>query len=431
DERQLPEFSRKNDPEYFQVWLGDSSQTIRSATLKDASLPHPETGDRQITKLELPDRRVGRALSMVFPLRSEDEEPKGAAAPTAMITVAADIDEVQQRMSRLALLLLGVCGVATGVSLAAVRLIVDRSLTPASEIAEKISRVGLADLKERIAVESSPRELVPIVERLNEMLGRLDAAFAREKAFTGNVAHELRTPLAGVKAALEVCANQPREPTEYRRVLGECLSAVDLMHQMVDSLLSITRLGAGQITLRPESIALAPMLRECWDQIAPNGKTMDVQWQTPGDIEVEADRHLLRSVVINLLDNAASYVDDNGTIRIATRAQGDRVELAISNTGNTISPEDIAKVFEPFWRGDVSRTATGRHCGLGLTLTRGYVELMGGTISASSESNGVFVARVSLPAARITTAATLPQDAGQRAGTLRPKPSRVPETRRI
>jgi two-component system heavy metal sensor histidine kinase CusS len=241
------------------------------------------------------------------------------------------------------------------------------------------------------------------------MLGRLDAAFTREKAFTGNVAHELRTPLAGVKAALEVCANQPRDPAEYRRVLGECLGAVDLMHRMVESLLSITRLGSGQITPRIERVRLTPLLHERWEEIAPRDKQIDVEWNTDDSIEAQADRALLRSVCSNLLDNAASYVNDGGSIRITARLESDRMELQIANTGSSIAPDDIAKVFEPFWRADPSRTATGRHCGLGLTLTRGYVERMGGSIDVRTSAKGEFVAIVRLPAMRVSPVQSTPE----------------------
>ncbi len=399
DTQQMPEFSRRNDPEFFQVWLKDSQQSLGSTTLGEKNLPRPASGERAVTKLILPDGRVGRAFSMSFPLHmEEDERPSTLPSRMATIVVAADIDEISARMSRLAMLLLGVCGVATGVSLLATRVIVDRSLAPASEIAEKISRVGLADLKERIAVEASPTELVPIVERLNEMLGRLDAAFVREKAFTGNVAHELRTPLAGMKAALEVCAHQPRDPGEYRRVLGECLNAVDLMHRMVESLLSLTRLGAGQVAPHVEPIALEPLLRECWDAAQPID-AVDVQWHVSSDVIVSADRQLLRSVLLNLVDNAASYVTPGGNIRLATAMSDDSVELRIANSSPPLLRDDVDKVFAPFWRADPSRTATGRHCGLGLTLTRGYVELMGGKISAASDAKE-FTIVMSLPAAK-------------------------------
>ena len=251
--------------------------------------------------------------------------------------------------------------------------------------------MGLADLKERIAVESSPAELVPIVQRLNEMLERLDAAFVRERAFTGNVAHELRTPLAGIKAAIEVFADQPRDPAEYRRVLGECAVAVELMHRMVESLLSITRLGAGQITLRLEPVPLAPFVHACWEHIEKRNKRIDVEWAISDDAAVDADPHLLRSICTNLLDNAASYVNDGGSIRIVGHRADGQIELSVSNTGSTVSSEEVAKVFEPFWRADASRTSGGRHCGLGLTLTRGYTELMGGSAHATS-ADGVFTA---------------------------------------
>jgi two-component system sensor histidine kinase QseC len=387
DAQQMPEFSRKINPEYFQVWLG--SQTVRSKTLGSATLDP--------TSSTLPDGSPGRAMRLQFTIPAENEEQKPAAQQTATIVVARSTRDLDHQLSRLALLLVGVCGIATCITLSATRMIVNRSLAPASEIAEKISHVGLADLKERLAVEAAPRELAPIVERLNEMLMRLDAAFTREKAFTGNVAHELRTPLAGIRAALEVCATQPREPGEYRRVVADCLSTANLMSHMVESLLSITRLGAGQIKARRQAIRLDPLIHECWQRVEQTAKSFDVHWETDARAIVVGDEHLLRAVLTNLLDNAASYVDAGGAITIRTRTGDEHVQIEIENTGSTLSSSDLAKVFDPFWRADSSRTATGRHCGLGLTLARGYVELMGGTIVVESNAVGAFIAKISLP----------------------------------
>ena len=138
DAQQMPEFARKTHREYFQVWA-EPGLTLRSETLADASLWRPESGRTGVFETTLPDGTPGRAIALTFALRQEDEEhAAGTDRPTASIVVARDRTQLDAQMSRLALLLLGVCGMATGLSLLATRIIVDRSLKPAGLIAEQI-----------------------------------------------------------------------------------------------------------------------------------------------------------------------------------------------------------------------------------------------------------------------------------------------------
>ncbi|MDB5289134.1 MAG: senX3, partial [Phycisphaerales bacterium] len=243
-------------------------------------------------------------------------------------------------------------------------------------------------------------------------------AFAREKSFTADVAHELRTPLAGLETTLEVCAGRQREPQAYEKVINSCLRTTRGMHAMVDTLLLLARADASQLAATQESVDVEKLLQECWSDYAPvaAGRGLKIEWDTSA-MQANTDRDKLRVVFNNLLDNAVSYADAGGTIRIGVEGMSLGVQATISNTGSRVSADEAAQVFERFWRGDAARTDTGRHCGLGLSLCQKIMEVLGGKIAVTSEKDALFTVTLVLPRAS--------RDAEREA--LRDKPLRMPD----
>jgi signal transduction histidine kinase len=244
-----------------------------------------------------------------------------------------------------------------------------------------------------------PTELSPIVLRLNELLERLQNAFERERSFTADAAHELRTPLAGLEAALEVCVSRRRAPEAYETVAKRCLAVVRTMHGMIEGLLLLARADASQVPVSREVVDIENLLAESWKDfsaIAEN-RSLDVQWEAPADLRVETDAAKLRHILSNLLDNAVRYADAGGTILISTEQLETVARIRISNTGSRVSANDAAKVFERFWRGDHSRTATGTHSGLGLAVCSKLTDVLRGKISVTSASGGTFCVTLDLP----------------------------------
>jgi two-component system sensor histidine kinase BaeS len=122
-----------------------------------------------------------------------------------------------------------------------------------------------------------------------------------------------------------------------------------------------------------------------------------VEWRTPSPVFAESDAVRMRIVATNLLDNAVSYVDEGGTVTIAASSGQGSARLSVSNTGCTIGPDDVPRIFDRFWRGDRSR-AVGMHCGLGLALCQRIAVLLGGTIAAEAEKGGSFRIVLEVPA---------------------------------
>jgi len=272
--------------------------------------------------------------------------------------------------------------------------VVGRGLRPVREVAARIAGVGDGDLSERIRLDHAPSEVQPVIARINELLERLEAAFTRERAFSADVAHELRTPLAGVQTALDVCATQLRSPEAYQLVIAQCRASMRRMSAMVDNLLTLARAESGQLSINREIVDLGAFLADCW---APFGaraaeRQLTVEWNLADDLTISTDREKLRLVIYNLLDNAVTHVNAGGHLIISAGSDGsgEPVLVEVRNTGCPMPPADAERVFERFWRGDQARRDSGGHCGLGLSLCKRIVTLLDGRIVATISEEGIF-----------------------------------------
>jgi two-component system heavy metal sensor histidine kinase CusS len=235
---------------------------------------------------------------------------------------------------------------------------------------------------------------------LNDLLGRLDDTLSRERAFSANVAHELRTPLAGLRSTIEVALAKPRESAEYQQVLDTCLEICQQTAAITDNLLALARLDAGHCEVHREPVQLLHLLHETWAPLAGRAElqSLTVDWQLQ-QVTLITDPSLLRLVLGNLFDNAVCYADSGGRIAIGVVAQAASVDIRVENTAGQLSPELAERVFDRFWRGDSSRTETGRHAGLGLSLCHDIARLLDGLISVSVQDT-CFRVRLRLPRSR-------------------------------
>ena len=397
----FPEYERQQDAEYFQLWRSTGQVLTRGPSLGRADLARiAGTVDAPaFADMTLPDGRPGRAAGIRFIPRREDGEKIDADARKEMVLVVAQaIEPVEARLNRFRWLLGGVFTAAMLAVAATLFGVVAALLRPLEHLANRIARLDADDLSARFAAAYLPSELRPVARRLDDLLRRLEATFAREKAFSADVAHELRTPLSGLRTTLEVMLSKPREPAQYREALNDCLAIANRLQSLVDNLLSLAQLESGRVSLTKEPLQLDYLLREAWKPFAALAaqRQVEVVWRLPGPVFVECDPVKLRIVFSNLFDNAVSYVPDHGTVTISTDGADAEISVGVANTGSTLASEQVAQVFDRFWRGDRSR-AIGLHCGLGLSLCQRIITLLGGTIAATSSVGGTFAVAVTLP----------------------------------
>jgi signal transduction histidine kinase len=277
--------------------------------------------------------------------------------------------------------------------------LVRAGLSPLHRLGEAVSRVSETNFTLRYVGPPPPAELVPIVERLEQTLAMLQRAFDREKQSTADISHELRTPLAGLMTTVDVALRKTRSAEEYREALTDCRDIIKQMSQLVERLLTLTWLDARSDAVRREPVDLAEMADQCAAVIRPlakaHGLSLNVHKQAP--IKIRTDPDKLREVVSNLLHNAVEYNRPDGSIDLTVRSSDSGLEVEVRDTGVGIAPEHRERIFERFFRADESRNAAGVHAGLGLAIVRGYVELLGGTISVESELGRGSTFRVRIP----------------------------------
>ena len=403
DLEQMPEFSAKRNPEYFEIWLSDGKALARSPSLGNKELAKfPGESNPTGQPILLPDGHKGRAITLLFTVHPEHENDSAQppAQQTATVVLAARPVEVNHALDDLSWLLTVLCTAAVVLCGVVLYRIVGREVAPVNHLASEIESLRETDLSRRLDGGKVPSELSPVVEKLNGLLGRLDQSFARERAFTADVAHELRTPLAGIQTTLEVCRSRPRESSAYETTLDECRAMTDHLQAMIENLLLLARADAGQLPIRKQRIDLCHLMQECWLPLLGQieARHLGVQSSSSGDSLVDIDADKMRIVLRNLLDNALTYVNEGGFIRWSIDRRGNIIQITLSNTGSQVNQQDASKLFDRFWRGDPSRTDTGIHCGLGLSLCQRLLTLLGGRIRVETAAGGEFTARVELPA---------------------------------
>jgi two-component system sensor histidine kinase QseC len=404
DAQQMPEFNAGPRPEYFEIRFDGEKVLARSDSLGKGNLAAGASSSAAVYQdVILPNNRCGRSLTIQLWARvdhDEDEPHDVAAAQRLELTVARDTSDLDHTLLRLGWLLVGLCAGAIVVSGAALVFVVGRAVRPVNRLAAEIESLRETDLARRLDLPDVPAELAPVVQRLNGLLGRLENAFGRERAFTADVAHELRTPLAGLVTTLEVCRSRPRDNPAYEAVIDKCRKMIDRMQAMVESLLLLARADGGQLAAVRKRVDLSLLLSECWAdcQMRAEQRGLRIDWEVPSGCIVESDPDKLRIIFQNLFDNAVSYVDDGGMIRVVVDAEA----VEISNSGSKIGSEELPHLFERFWRGDQARTDTGVHCGLGLSLCRRLMELLGGQIGVNAVQGGSFVVRCTIPGTQIS-----------------------------
>ena len=292
-----------------------------------------------------------------------------------------------ERTLRSLLAALAACLVLGGVAAAWGANRLARRLTrPLERIAEGARAVGRASLSARIPEASPDVELREVTAILNEMLGRLEAAFQAERRFLADASHELRSPLANVRGTIEVALRRARSADEYRETLAVALTEIERLSRLVHALLTLSRADTGQLPFTFAPCQLPAVAEDAVKAHAARAteRSVRLRLDAPEPIEVLADADRLREVIDNLLDNALRYAPPGSAVVVSARREGDQARLAVEDSGPGLSSEEQAHVFDRFYRADRSRARTSGGTGLGLSIARAIAEAHRGRLSVRS-----------------------------------------------
>ena len=257
---------------------------------------------------------------------------------------------------------------------------------------EKVQPDNLADMK--ITEEVLP-EFRQFSDSFNQMLERLDEGFTAQRQFTGNAAHELRTPLALMQAQVELfSAEHPDvlpETADFLRLLRE---QTERMTQMTRTLLEMCGLQAVPCT---DHIELGPMIEEIFADLAPLAEKNNITLEREGDGVMTGSDTLIYRLLFNLTENAIKYNRPGGSVRLSVTPEPEKLLIRVSDTGRGIPEHFQRSVFQPFFRVDKSRSREYGGVGLGLSLVWEIVKLHGGTVCVENSSEAGTTVAVSLP----------------------------------
>lgn len=269
-----------------------------------------------------------------------------------------------------------------------------RALNPINQITQTARAITAEDLNRRLDYPGPADEIGRLAATFDEMLNRLQMAFERERRFTGDAAHELRTPLAALKGRIGVTLSQPRASDQYVSTLQSMEEQVDRLSRLSNDLLFMARLDQGEIKREQESIKVVDFLGAVVDIIRPlaAAKSIRIIEIIPPHSTIVGDLDLLIRLFLNLLDNAVKYTPPQGEVRIEVTEQRQQVQIAISDSGPGIDETHLAHLFERFYRVEGSRVRRlGQNgkggVGLGLAIAREIARAHGGTITVQSEVN--------------------------------------------
>ena len=270
-----------------------------------------------------------------------------------------------------------------------------RALKPLRSFASQVEMVQMTNLADMKIDEDVLPEFKQLSRSFNQMLERLNTAFAAQRQFTGNAAHELRTPLALMQAQLELFS------AEHPAVLPETAEFLTLLREQTERLTQMTRtlleMSNLQQVARNERIQLAPMIEEIFTDLAPLSDKRGVTLTAEGNGIMTGSDALIYRLIFNLTENAVKYNRQGGSVRVSVTQKPEKLLLRVSDTGCGIPKEYQCSIFQPFFRVDKSRSREYGGAGLGLSLVWEIADLHGGSVWVEESSDKGTTIAVELP----------------------------------
>lgn len=310
------------------------------------------------------------------------------ASPILTIAVATGINfhlhYLESYRDYLRIITIAACLIA----ILATWLAVHQGHAPIRRISREMRKIGSDQLHIRLEPEAVPTELVELTTSFNGMLERLENVFRRLSDFSGDIAHELRTPITNLKTQTEVALSQARSVEQYREVLYSNLEEYERMAKMLSDMLFLAQ--ADNNLLKPElvKIDLPAEMRNLFDYFGAWAEEREVSLELVGpQVCTLGDRLMIRRALSNLLSNAIRYTPAGCIVTAIFGVESAHIRICIQNPGPAIPSEHIAHIFERFYRPDASRQRSGEGAGLGLAIVKSIVEAHGGKIRARSTAD--------------------------------------------
>jgi heavy metal sensor kinase len=383
-----------DDDEFIRVWSADGALLFDSSDPEDEPVRNPAglagalAGQTSLRWVESDDDDPVRILAAPV---YRDGEIAGALEAG----IESEVDETlgfALRLLGISIPLILLLAAGGGYWLAG------RALNPIDRITRTAADIGERDLSRRIEPDLPDDELGRLARTFNAMLDRIEDAFTRQRRFTADAAHELRTPLALMRSQIDIALRKERDPDADRETLEDLGADVDRLARMSAGLLALARRDAGGLQPEREPVELAALLDLIAEQYQPLANEAGVEILLDTEtVTLVADQDQLIQVFVNLLDNALHHAPPGSRISLGCRPEDGSARFWVTDEGPGIAPEHLPHLFERFYRVDPGRDRRHGGIGLGLAISKAIIDAHGGTIEIESAPGAGTTARVSLP----------------------------------
>ena len=339
-------------------WVANELRTTTNAHLVDV------TSDHQHIE------------AILAPLQQND--------PSSVTVVVWQSLQIVRDLTKVVIIVLGAFGIV--VALAGYALgaqIARRGLVPLTRMAEVVSDIEAHDLSLRVGRQAHDDELGRLAATFDRMLDRLEGAFERQRRFTADASHDLRAPLATLRAEVDLALRRERTTAEYRTALEAVAFDADRLDELIDALLAAARSDAGDVVLEPTD--LAHTARSSVERISAfaRAKHIAIDEQYASNVTIAADGALLERAVLAILHNAVKYTPEHAAIHVSVETHADGARLRVRDEGPGFSHAALEHAFDRFWRDDSARGRSGS--GLGLAIVRAIVTRCDGRVRVAND----------------------------------------------
>ena len=352
------------------------SEALGFLSLGGPNLPGEGVGTFNQRTVTLADGTRVALISHVHPVRGHP----------VLIRLAYSLAPFHERMLQFFLILLIALPVALLMAGFAGFSIAKRTLRPLQQMADRAEQITATNLSDSLDIENPHDELGHIAKAFNQLLQRLEEAFEQLKRFTADAAHELRTPIASLRAVGEVALQDATRPEDYREAIGSMLEETDRLNQAIEGLLVLAKAEASKPGDHKSSFLVTELLEEVLTLLGTlveeQGLMVKQDYAGSQHLRVFAERSLVRMALTNVLHNAIKFSPEEGEIEIRciANAEGGYVEIAVEDEGPGIMASELSNVFDRFFTSGRSETSSASGTGLGLSIAKLAIERNDGEI---------------------------------------------------
>ncbi len=354
-------------------------------------LPHQDQYDQNAEKYRTGDfyglfRKTGvdwLTLTQSFSIGNGYSGTKSGG----MIFIHTQVPAIYQMKSSILLIFLVSGAVGAIVALLFVTLLSRRTIKPLNQIKQVARKVAAGEFSQRIPIKGKD-EIAELADSFNHMVVALENLEHMRRDFIGNVSHELRTPVTTIKGFVEGILDGVIPPDRQAYYLTIVRDEIRRMQNLVNELLDLARMQAGEVTLKPSEFDINELIRRCVISLQQMLIEKNLEFKAKFESErmfVHADPDAIQRVIINLIHNAVKFTPANGEITVSTRVEKDKVVISVEDTGKGIMAEELPYIFERFYKTDKSRSADRTGLGLGLAIVRSIIVSHNETIKVESQ----------------------------------------------